>query len=394
MKSLILYIVCLLLSYSSLADTGGYIAASAVFTNNISLAGSNPKGQGFGADKIDAFIYSNWNVSSSTIRAGIGLRDEPGLDAGKLEIRYLLWDIPYNIENGNVGIRIGRVPHNLGYFNKLRNNPREGEFIYLPAGIYREQFKWLAMSGDGIQVYLNKGLTESSDISIYSTFAKPSLDHGQEILAGHTNDLNSGILPGKDSWVKTFNIEYSYSNITLHYDYTYLDWKFLGNRLYGPFMLPDGDLGTKVHTIGLRYYCTEDFDITTEYLQVDRVGNTWEAIKQRQQMAGALGHPEGYVLSIRKRFGDDLQVTLSTTRYSASSADKYGRKLSSFSGIPAKYFYTTSNSISTNYKLTNSWSIRNEYTQGRGIDSFVVGVQDASAEEHWKYFATQLIYSF
>jgi hypothetical protein len=220
------------------------------------------------------------------------------------------------------------------------------------------------------------------------------MDMGKEVVAGHANDQNAGKFIYGDSYIRTFNIEYTFSKFSLHYDFTYLDWAFVSNKAYGPYALDDGRLGAKVHTAGVRYYCTEDLDITVEYLYVSRPGNVWDKIKLGQEAAGALGRPEGYVLSIRNRLSSDTSITLATTRYSASNMDKYGRKVSALSGVPAKFLYTTSNSISVNHKLDEFWSVRSEYTQGKGVDSFVVGVQDPNSSENWRYLAIQLIYSF
>lgn len=385
----ILFILSLLSSVAFANDGNiyGYVTASAVISKDISIGGSSGK---WSFDKNEVVVAGDKSFEHFDARFSVGTKDEPGLERGKVDIRHLLVDIPVKTPYIDVsGFRVGKVPHTLGLYHKWRHNPRYGEFIYLPEGIYREQFKWLAQSGWGGQYYMYTMLPDGSCLNIQTAIAKPDLSSNEEIVAGHVGNGLFGTFEDSGSWVKSLNVEYTTGPFLIHYDLTNLDFNFKSNM--PSFMIPSGQMDTRVHTFGVRYYVNNDFDVSGEYLMVQHKGPVWSQIKQNMPY----GHAEGFVFSVRYQLTDKLSISAYNNTYYHSNGDKDGTKTeaSSMGMIKANSMFAHSNSIATNYKIDSKWSVRAQYTVGQGSNA-VIQHLNPDPKKDWSYFATQVVFSF
>lgn len=304
---------------------------------------------------VSAGLIGSWNTEYATLNTQI----EVSNDESAQIIKYMFADFG----PGGYGMRIGRIQHLLGFYNQTRSIPCCAEFINQPPAIYREQFKQLASSGDGIQIYKIFDI-DNWELGVNGTIAKPILNPMENIIAGHFNAAFPGEITDK-SIVKGLNFTVlSPSRETqLRYDITHLDFEF---KSQVPF-ISSGNLSTMVHTIGARKFFNE-FDITVEGILVDQTGPVWDSYFNNL-FGGKDGHPIGTVVSVRHRPSDHDQLSIYVDSWVSSSADPTGKKQSATTGLPEHRFYVKSTGISWRHKYDNKWFSTLQYTLGQGSNS-------------------------
>jgi hypothetical protein len=371
-------------------NLSGYITQSAVKSNGVSVGDS--KGD-WSFDKREITLFGDKDVGDWDIKFAIGNTDEPGLEDDKIFIKYLLADRRFKSDDFIYGIRLGRVPHSLGFYNKLRNMPNGTPLVYMPNGIYREQFKYLAMSGDGIQGYIDWEISPRNNIGLTLTKTRPTLSNNSEIVAGHFNDGNVGSFKRNSSWVNGITLEGQFSQLQVYYNWTNLQFDFEANPML-PFpqnmIFKSGKNDTRVHTVGAKYFFMNGVDIGIEYLQIEEIGEPWENIFKFIKHQGP---PKGLILSAKWDFAPKHSVMVYHNEYYADSGDKDGKLMQAQTGMPAHTFYTKSNSIAYKYDLDTKWSFKIQHTRGTGTEPFVENVNPVTKKE-WNYTAAQVVYSF
>ena len=192
-------------------------------------------------------------------------------------IRYLYLETQARTgEASAVGLRVGRVRHLLGFHNLKRENPRDADYIWHPPAIYREQAAHMATSGDGAQAYAKFPVAEW-DVGLNLTHVKPVLEPMRESVAIIFGDSRVGTFTS-DSRITGINLSVASPDhrFEFRYDFTRLNLDF--RPAASMFFLRPGLTDTQMHTIGARYYVTDDFDVTAERITVrNRGAEVWDS---------------------------------------------------------------------------------------------------------------------
>jgi hypothetical protein len=365
----------------------GYVSQTAVRGSGVNIGGS--KDSSWSLAKNEVNLSGDYRKFDTDFRFTIGTTDEPGLEDNRLVVKYALadrqWDLGYN---ASLGVRVGRVPHTLGFFNNTRNAPQAGQFIYLPEGIYREQFKWLAMSGDGGQVYYNKIYNKDLQIDFTGTWTKANLSANREVVSGHFNTPTVGEFNYNKSEVRGLTIEGRYQCTKFYYNWINLYFWLKPDFPFSTFV-QEGRADTNVHVVGAKQYINQ-FEVGAEYLVVKLHDKVWQDIRAN---TSKYGDPTGWVISGVWHYNDKLDLAAYHSEYYTAIGDKSGQNQSTFSMMPADWFYVRADSVAAKYKIDNKWTLRTQYTRGRGAEPFLKTLNPAVSQK-WNYLAMQAIYSF
>ena len=393
MKKLVKALIIATLTFSSLCnaepnkygwDLYGYADQAIVSANGISLGGSSNGKLSFNKNEI--VVFADKRFEWFDFRSSVGTQDEPRLDKGQIGIRYMLADFQSKINDSSLyGLRVGKVPLRLGFYNSWRNNPHYGEYIYLPEGMYKEQFKWLTMSGWGGQVYYSKELGNSTSLTLEAALVKSNLDPNYAIVNGWFNfpDLgtfdNGSILNiNADLSIKNFKFQYDYNQ--LKFDFSAIPpWKNNG-------IVFDRRLSSGVHTLSVRWYVTPTFDTTAEYIRV---------FDSEPVM---FGYPVGYMLGAKYSVTPRLKVSFNHSEWYNANDDKNGERTAAlfwWTYLPAHSAYVKSNTLALNYEINKNWAVRVQHSLGKGISSYISSANDYVKDSpKWQYTALQTVYSF
>jgi hypothetical protein len=290
----------------------------------------------------------------------------------------------FDIGPGNYGVRLGRVQHLLGFYNQTRSIPCCSDFINLPPAIYREQFKQLATSGDGVQGYYIADI-DSWEVGINVTLAKPILSPMENIIAGHFNTVFPGEFTNK-SLVKGLNITILSPDRTtqLRYDHIHLDFVF--DSEFPP--IASGKMNTIVHTAGVRHFYTHS-DVTLEGILVQQNSNVWDSFFALT--GGRLGNPVGAMLSYRYRPTDNNQIATYADLWCSGAEDCSGEKRSQLTGMPAHNFYVRSVGVAWRHKYPDKWYSNLQYTRGQGSNAHYY---DQPHEKDWQILQLRISKAF
>jgi hypothetical protein len=371
----------------------GYVSQSMVQGKGVNIGGSKDGKWSF--DKREITVFGDYSAKSiqTDFRFAVGTTDEPGLEEEQLHVKYALADKQWRVNDAIVGGRLGRVPHTLGFYNNTRNAPQTGQFIYLPEGIYREQFKWLAMSGDGGQMYVNRGFSNGLSLEVTGTWTKAQLMANREVVSGHFNNPKVGTFDADKSEVRGLSIDGRYQNTVFYYNWINLYFWLKPDFPYS-MAIPEGRADTNVHVMGAKQFIG-DFEVGAEFLQVKMKDKVWQAVRSATHH---LGDPTGWVLSGTWHTNSKLDLSAYHSQYYTAINDKTGVAQSAAataggSPMPAEWFYVKANSVAGKYKIDDSWTIRAQYTQGKGIEPFLRSLNPGS-NKSWSYSAIQAIYAF
>ena len=372
-------------------DVFGYYSQSVVKSNGINLGGSFNNKASF--DKRDLTIFGDLKSDVVNARFAIGTQDEPSMRDQKIFVKYALLDKQLRFDDNIVGLRLGKVPHMFGFYNTTRNAPTTGQFIYLPEGLpgYHENFKYIAMSGYGLQGYWYTNLGDHTTLEVTGTYTKAEMTSNREVVGTHINDGRLGTFDEDKSYVKGFIVEARHKNTSFYYNLNNLYFWFVPEAKYQK-VLPTGRTETHVHVVGVKQF-VGDFEVGAEVLTVRMYGDAWKELRNTDS-----GNPLGYVLTGTWHATDNLDLSFYHTEYYMQDGDSNGTKQSAAAKKegtwrPAHWYYTKANSLAFKYTIDDNWTVRAQYTKGSGIAAFTK-TDNWNAGKDWEYGAIQIIYSF
>ena len=131
--------------------------------------------------------------------AGQGSPGNVRLDYGFMDYTY------FSGENGQLGIRLGRMKTPLGFYNDTRDVPFTRPSILLPQSIYFDRTRKLALAADGVHLY-GEHRSDMGDISFQAGVARP-LVRGDEAEAAVFGQQLPGQLAPEISYTGRVNYD-------------------------------------------------------------------------------------------------------------------------------------------------------------------------------------------
>lgn len=300
------------------------------------------------------------------------------LDAGKVNEKGLLLDYAlvdytaYASETTQFGVRLGRVKNPFGLYTSTRDVAFTRPSIILPQSIYFDKARSLALSSDGIGLYLNREGNFGA-INVDMVVGNANVDRGSEATFLRNDE------PGEmesDKPSRLIRIMYTTPDdrLRLGFSAANLDLKYNArSHEFDPNLYEH--LDPKIISA---QYSNEKWELTAEYTQM-------KSSITRSFFPNFSNTIEGYYVQGIYRITPSLQLV---ARYDASfnsKSDRSGDKLAAITGLPAHTFFAKDKMIGLRYDVTPSFMLRGEWhhVDGTGWLSTLDNSNPFGMERKW-----------
>ena len=267
----------------------------------------------------------------------------------------------------NLGVRIGRHQHNLGFYTTQLNWAPARDMHMAPQGIYRENFRYLLRSGDGVQGY-SKIRIGDAIIDLEANYTHKPVLFQKDDLAGVYSQNGGRLSEDGKSIGYSAQIDIRKTGTTLRYDQQRLFFDLEGTN----FNATDGSMRTIGHYFGIKQELDQYSEIIFEYLIIKKQGSSLE---NTDRMARSVGYnktfddAKGFGISIAHQISDNWKVVFGRSTFYFIDGDKYGKELSSKTGIDPTSLYMEDSFISFKYRRDKVISTL-EYHKMHGTATF------------------------
>ena len=210
----------------------GFIAQNAVYTDGNNFFGNTQ--HDLSTDFYETGLVLNGNItpalrfSTQLLARKAGENDD---GAPSFDYTFFSYDIVDNM-NWNTGLRIGRIPSQVGFYNATRDVPFTRPSILLPQSIYGETVRNTRFAHDGVQWYGEWRGEDLNRLIWHIDYYKPLTD-SMEI-----DDIFSAPLPGtidgEWSWMTQLIYEWGagVGRVGITFDMVNYTYGFSGNEFF------------------------------------------------------------------------------------------------------------------------------------------------------------------
>lgn len=372
----------------------GFLTQNAVYTSANNMYGDSK--HSVSTDFTEAglnLFYSPMEQVSFSIQ---GLyRNAGDVDNDELDIDYAFMDYKINeYEQGEYGVRLGRIKNPLGLYNETRDVAFTTPSIILPQGIYYDRSRALFLSSDGAQVYWQHRL-EDSDISVKINYGKARNDSDELLKAvipyptslipySPQGDLEPSssdhsfigqVVYEKSGGEKI--LAFSFADVSLYYD----------PEMNEPFEAGTTDFYLYIFSA---QYNGEKFSLTGEYLYQDNEFKDFGPLYPNTDPKS-----ESWYLQLSYRVMPDWQIYV---RYDESYLDKDDRSGRGYDviGAPRHMSFSKDTMFGIRWDINSSVMFRAEYHNMNGT-AWLTSADNPDRDEterYWDMIALQLSLRF
>ncbi|RDH87164.1 MAG: hypothetical protein DIZ77_18610 [endosymbiont of Seepiophila jonesi] len=304
---------------------------------------------------------------------------------GSLSLDYGLLDYNFaNFDNGNLGLRLGRVKTPIGLYNDTRDVAFTRPTNFLPQSIYFDKVRNLELSNDGFQIYGDLQ-ADWGDLLFQGGMGKPVTDENVE-YAYLGNDWQ-GELSGDFFFLGRVIYELDAGRIRLSATIADGDLDFEPGPT-DPFS--NGTVGIQLRVLSFQYNA-EDWHFTTEYMQEDVINRDLGAFRPDMDSTA-----EGYYLQLAHDLFSDWEII---ARYDVSYLnrdDRDGTKQEAGPfGIPAHNMFAKDWTLGLRWDITPAFMVRGEYHWVDGTAWLSSRENNFfQTERYWQMFSLLASYRF
>lgn len=326
----------------------------------------------------EATLMASWRPWENLRFAGaLSYRQRGTLIDEHLQADYLFLEYLSPIESGFLGMRLGRVKNEVGFFSSTRDVPFSRPGILLPQSIYADYYR-------DTQLHINGG----------EILGRHHLADGE--LAWH---LTGGVLNITDDLTRntigtldfgTLDSDYFYS---IDLDYS-TDSLRLGANVYQTLLTYDSGLPGAFAELELltwvlsAQYRVGELELTSEFSQGERTlrGTPLAGWQQEQPY-------RGYYVDARYGLSDTLDIFVRYD-YSVENLDDPDGKLLAEGGIPAYFGYARDWTLGGRWRFADNWLLSAEYhwVEGASWVPPILNKDPMTQDEHWSVLALEVSY--
>lgn len=292
----------------------GFLSQGFVHTSDNNFSGRSD--DNISIDFRELGINGSWQVNPDLrVAMQILWRDQGELDEDRLRIDYALVDYSfYSSENLLFGIKAGRVPNPLGFYNDTRDVAATRPSIFLPQSIYFDRTRNLSLSSDGGYFYgefrnemLGNFYLTAGGLQVRvddAHFEKGALGNFSGAITGDLSFLTRLLYEWQDGKVR-FGITYVDINV---------DYESRNNVLSSGYL-------TFNPIVFSAQYNSENWSLTGEYA-IRRTKTDEFGVIPDDDVTG-----ESYYLQGTYQFTSYLEGLVRYDRYIADRNDRNGKKM-------------------------------------------------------------------
>lgn len=303
------------------------------------------------------------------------------VDRGSVRLDYGLVDLTLlNYENGQMGLRGGRIKVPLGLYNETRDVSFTHPGILLAQGIYFDRSRSLFVSADGGSFYWDH-LTEYGDISFKLNYGMPQTDN--ELLAAIMGQDATGKFDAKP--MVSTQLAYELNGGEYIFAVSFVDLELKYRPGANEFFLQPNSIHIRPLVFSAQYN-GEKLSLTGEYL------HQWNEFKVFGDVKPVT---ESWYVEGSYRFLPQLQGTV---RYNVLYLDNDDRKglNNPALGLPSHLAFTKDWMLGLRWDITNSWMVRAEYHRinGTAWTPAADNPDRSQTSQYWDLYGVQLSFRF
>ncbi|SEL39543.1 OprO/OprP family phosphate-selective porin [Nitrosovibrio tenuis] len=312
--------------------------------------------------------------------AGKGSTGNIRLDYGFVDYTY------YTGENGQLGIRLGRMKNPLGFYNDTRDVPFTRPSILLPQSIYFDRTRKLAIAADGMHLY-GEYRSDLGDISFQGGVVRP-LVRGTEAEAAVFGRLFSGHLTPEISYVSRVNYELDGGRIRFAVSATQLNMGFSPGT---GDVLKDGSVRFTPLVFSAQYNA-ERWSLTAEYALRHLEYKNFGPALPNMDFTG-----ESYYFQGAYRITPEWEGIVRYDVLYTDGSDPHGTKWAAArAGRQAYNRFAKDITVGLRWSITPEFMLRAEYhrVNGTGWLSTLDNPVSSDLAQHWNLFSILGSYRF
>jgi hypothetical protein len=374
----------------------GFISQTWVRTTDNRIDGPSNKIHG-SFDRHEIGFLGSYSVNEYIDFRGMVMYD--GSNQDQQIVRHALADFHGGSKNSeaNVGIRIGRVKLSMGSMNDTRDNPILRSMDYAPQALYRDQFRTMVNSGDGIQPYTQYLFSDGTMLDLEASFIRPIITESQQddVVNVLLNvPAKTGRFNVNESAIQSFGAKLTFPHYgaIVRYDRVTMDYMYVGNptSVYSHF-IPSGGMKTTFNYLSLQKYF-DHFDITLEGIMAERSGLVWDTVLKDT----GYGDPYGMSFLWRYHVNNALSIHTNYNVWYTDSKNRDGTKHASKPGnAPAERYFQRDLNVGFKY-VDGSWVFKGSYHRIHGTNtlSIIEGIPMEQMRAPYSMITTSISYAF
>lgn len=355
LKTLSLITTLALLPLSASADSFGSVGGYAQYRNND------------GKNAVEIGVGGSVQVNNYIDFRGIASLIQDGVD-DKLRLNIGLVDLHTSDES--IGVRLGRIQHELGFSTAQYNWAPSRDMYLPPQGIYRENFRYMVRSGDGIQLYTRH--------AVGPVYVQAELMYSHDPVLYPMKDITKvwngigGEIDTKTATTRGMHlaIEAPDLHTTIRYDQQRLNY----NIINATIPIFNGAVNTTGHYFGSKTELSETVDMTLEYMIVQKDGSTWETMDTLAKMRGidyTMENAVAYGASMTWQATSKYKFIGGVSAFYSNPSDKHGKKTAAALGGKPQDYYTEDVFVGAKYRY-NNWISTLELHHTRGTTTMLL----------------------
>lgn len=354
----------------------GFISQGAVAVDGSEFFTS---GDDYSLALSEATLMASWRPTESLRFAGaISYRQRGNLIDEHFQADYLFMEYLLPLESGFMGMRLGRVKNEVGFFSSTRDVPFSRPSILLPQSIYADYYRDTQLHINGGEVLGRHNIGEST---LAWSFSGGVLNVTDDLTRNTIGTLDYGTLESD----YFYSIDLDYSSDTFR----------LGANVYQTLLEYDGGYPGAVGEIEMlnwvlsAQYRFGNLELTSEFSQGWRTLRGGISLAEWEQEQPF----RGYYIDGRYQVTDSVDLFV---RYDKAieNLDDPGGELLALTGIPEYFGYAEDWALGGRWRFADNWLLSAEYhwVEGASWVPPLLNKDPLSQDKHWSLMAIQLSY--
>lgn len=358
----------------------GFLSQGFLHTSDNNLFGHSD--DSISTDFRELGLNGSWRVMPELqLALQVVWRDAGQTDEDDLRIDYGVLDYSfYSSESTLLGIKAGRVPTPLGFYNETRDIASTRPSILLPQSIYFDRNRNLAISADGGYLYAEHQ-SDYGGILFSIGIINPRTDDPGFKNAIVGND--SGDMEGNTSWITRLNYEWQSGLVRLAITYADLNAHYKPNN---KSVFSSGSFKFNPLIFSAQYN-EENWSLTAEYALRKTNLKNFE-IFPNTKVTG-----ESFYIQGTYKLTSYLESLIRYDQFSFDKNDKNGNKFSSQSTAPNYSRFAKDWTFGLRANITPSFLISAEYHRINGT-AWLSNLENTTTSQHWDLYTLMFSYNF
>ena len=331
-------------------------------------------------------INGSWRATPDLLFSAQAVsRNAGATDEGGIRMDYALVDYTLLSDRDTLlSVRAGRVVNPFGLYNDTRDVSFTRPSILLPQSIYFDRNRQLALSGDGVHLYVEQSM-DIGHFIFQGGVSKPRTGD-PDFQVGITQGLFTADLEGQTSWIGRLIYEYGGGDLRLALTAADLNVDF--TPLGEAPGIASGEFSFSPVIFSAQYNA-ENWSLTSEYALRPVRLQSFGAQPSRSRFTG-----ESYYLQGTYRFTPTFEGVLRYDVMISDRNDRNGSEFEALTGRPAYTRFAEDWTFGLRWNVSASFMLQVEYHNVDGTGWVSQLDNPDHLQERWDLFCAMASFRF